>query len=167
MEQKKSGTALWAVLGVALVILIGCLVYILVTQYSDYKSNDNLTAHVGDTTGATVPPTAAPTEATTEPATEPSTSSIDDPAVIEEQVRTVFQAAQSAYTDMVNANSNTLPEESAFFYGTDASGIGFDTAQKLGDSFDASLITVYASSQGVEWISYDGSIYSATAGFIG
>lgn len=167
MEQKKSGTLLWAALGIVLVILVGCLAYILVAQYNDYKADGGDTVQV-DTTGATVPPTAAPTEApVTEPATEPVTDIVDDPAMIEQQVLTVFQAAESAYTDMINANANTLPEESSFFAGTDAEGIGFDTAQKLGDGFDPALITVYANAQGIEWVSYDGYIYSSVGGFIG
>lgn len=163
MEQKKSGTLLWAALGIVLVILVGCLAYILVVQYNDYKAGGNDTLQA-DTTGATVPPTAAPTEPTTEAPTEPT---LDDPAVIEQQVLTVFQAAVSAYTDMVNAGTNTLPAEADFFAGTDAEGIGAATAQKLGSAFDPALITVYASADGVEWVSYDGNIYSEAGGFIG
>ena len=163
MEQKKSGTLLWAALGIVLVILIGCLAYILVVQYNDYKADGGDSLQV-ESTDSIVPPTAAPTEPTTEAPTEPV---VDDPAVIEQQALTVFQAAVSAHVDIVSAGTNTLPAEADFFAGTDAEGIGAATAQKLGSAFDPALITVYASADGVEWVSYDGHIYSEVGGFIG
>lgn len=165
MERSKSHTALWAILGVVLIILAGCLAYILVTQYNDYKADGGNSAQVDSTPSVTVPPTAAPTEVTTQEPTQPSSQPADAPAATEEQARTIFQAAQSAYTDIVNSN-NTLPDEADYFYGSDAEGIGFETAQKLGTSVDPALLTVFADAQGVQWISYNGSVYTADGDFM-